>query len=82
MKIIEKFGNFEDFKVGDLVFWTKLTRPKFTGVISEISFIFMGGREIQHASIFCFEDQKIHKIPTIVLKKLKRKDNNNDLLDN
>tara|TARA_R100001509_G_C4723371_1_gene167281 strand:+ start:170 stop:418 length:249 start_codon:yes stop_codon:yes gene_type:complete len=82
MKIIEKFGNFKDLKVGDLVFWTKLTRPKFTGVVSEINSVFMGGRNIQQASIFCFEDQKIHIIPTIVLKKLKRKDNNNDLLDN
>jgi len=61
------FGILDDFAVGDVVLWSKLG-IKMTGVISDLRLVTEGGRDVAHADVFCFENQKKHDVLCINLK--------------
>ena len=61
------FGILDNFAIGDVVLWSKLGK-KMTGVISDLRLVMQGGREVAHADVFCFENQKKHDVLCINLK--------------
>ena len=61
------FGILDDFAIGDVVLWSKLG-TKMTGVISDLKLVAEGGRDVAHADVFCFENQKKHDVLCINLK--------------
>tara|TARA_Y100000593_G_C4070740_1_gene219006 strand:- start:46 stop:270 length:225 start_codon:yes stop_codon:yes gene_type:complete len=67
------FGILDNFAVGDVVLWSKLGL-KLTGVISDLRLEFEGGREVAHADVFCFENQKKHDVLCINLKIITKTD--------
>ena len=65
------FGAIDDLAIGDVVLWSKLGL-KLTGVISDLRLVMQGGREVAHADVFCFENQKkldILELATFVHRK-------------
>jgi len=69
----ESFGESSSIEVGDMVYWTKLGL-KYTGVISAKLFSARGGRQIVHATVFCFETQKNENVLAINLKRITKND--------
>tara|TARA_R110000803_G_scaffold110537_3_gene178940 strand:- start:138 stop:362 length:225 start_codon:yes stop_codon:yes gene_type:complete len=67
------FGVIEGFAVGDVVLWSRLGTKK-TGVISDLKLVMQGGREVAHADVFCFENQKKHDVLCINLKIITKTD--------
>jgi hypothetical protein len=63
----DSFGILDNFAVGDVVLWSKLGM-KLTGVISDLRLVAEGGREVAHADVFCFENQKKHDVLCLNLK--------------
>ena len=61
------FGILDNFAIGDVVLWSKLGK-KMTGVISDLRLVMQGGREVAHADVFCFENQKKHDVICINIK--------------
>ncbi len=77
MKICnETFGNLQGFEAGQLVCWSNFEADgtKKIGVISEMYFIGIGGRNVAYAKIFCLKDDRNYNLPTIILKIVSRKD--------
>lgn len=67
--VSESFGKINNFKVGDIVVWTYYDAKK-TGIVSDLYFSTIGGRNIAYADIFSFEEQKTYKILCVNLKIL------------
>jgi len=67
------FGAIDDLAIGDVVLWSKLGL-KLTGVISDLRLVMQGGREVAHADVFCFENQKKHDVLCINLKVITKTD--------
>ncbi len=67
------FGVIDNFSVGDVVLWSRLGLKK-TGVISDLRLVMQGGREVAHADVFCFENQKKHDVLCINLKIITKTD--------
>jgi len=69
----KSFGVTDGFAIGDVVLWSKLGM-KMTGVISDLKLVTQGGREVAHADVFCFENQKKHDVLCINLKIITKTD--------
>ena len=63
----DSFGNLDNFRVGDLVFW-KSFGEKELGVVSKLFFLEKGGRKVAHARIFRIRGAEYLDLPTIILK--------------
>ena len=63
------FGVLDNFKVGDVVLWSRLG-IKLTGVVSDLYLNLEGGREVAYASVFCFENQQKLDVLCVNLKIL------------
>ena len=70
------FGKTDDFRPGDLVFWSDLAKKrrllpsKKVGVVSEVFLKHVGGRDIALARVYCLKDEKKYEIPLITLKRI------------
>ena len=70
------FGKIDIFQVGDLVFWSFMGEKRDSredrkvGIVSEVFFKAIGGRNVSFAKVFCLKDKKNYEIPTIILKKI------------
>jgi len=67
------FGKKEKFKVGDLVFWTKINE-KMTGIVENLYSRPMGGRSVDFASVYEFSRQIKFEILCMNLKLLRKSD--------
>jgi len=63
----ESFGKINKFSVGDIVAWSNL-ESKETGVISDIYFSTVGGRNVAFAKIYGFQDKIEHVVICLNLK--------------
>ena len=62
----DSFGNIDDFKIGDLVFW-KNKGKKEIGLVSDLFFLVEGGRKVAKASIFHLKAERYVVLPIIIL---------------
>ena len=62
----DSFGNIEDFKIGDLVFW-KNKGKKEIGLVSDLFYLAEGGRKVAKASIFHLKAEKYIILPIVIL---------------
>jgi hypothetical protein len=65
----QSFGKIDNFKVGDIVFWSVYSDKK-TGIVAELYSRRNGGRNIAYATVFCFKDRKKHNVLCVNLKIL------------
>lgn len=63
----KSFGKINKFNVGDIVAWSNIGR-KDSGVISDIYFSVVGGRDVAFAKIYGFRDKLEHVILCLNLK--------------
>ena len=61
------FGKINKFNVGDIVSWSNIGE-KMTGVVSDIYFSVVGGRDVAFAKIYGFKDKIEHTIICLNLK--------------
>ncbi|HAW78528.1 MAG TPA: hypothetical protein DCX27_01655 [Balneola sp.] len=57
----DSFGKINKFNVGDIVSWSNIG-VKSTGVISDIYFSMVGGRNVAFAKIYGFKDKVEHVV--------------------
>ena len=67
--ISQTFGKIDNFKIGDIVYWSKYSEKKI-GIVSDLYSLFDGNRKVAYATIFCFEEQRKHNILCMNLKIL------------
>ena len=65
----KSFGKFDKFEVGDLVSWTTLkNRERLFGIISDLVFEGVGGREVAKARVFCNKKGLVRDILALNLR--------------
>ena len=62
----DSFGNIEDFKIGDLVFWRNKGKKEI-GLVSDLFYLTEGGRKVAKASIFHLKAEKYIILPIVIL---------------